>query len=205
MSWASIASNQTVSLANLQDAVNNGVFTLKNSIPASQECITKSDADYYVYINTSYPSYAAKSSNQLVAKQDLISSPPGPDVYIIAQSGLYPVTGPSSTVTGYVWNNTAADIYLKLVFNSGGQSSGFIAPNVDVLAVYLDTIVSISVSGTITGFGTTLTSSSYITIVANSAPYFYIEKQDGFGSGSTLRIFYSTSVGGTYVPIPQEF
>jgi hypothetical protein len=71
MSWASIANNQTVSFNNLQDAVNTGVFTLKNSIPASTKQTTKAEADYYVNINTSYGPYAAKASNQLVVKSDL--------------------------------------------------------------------------------------------------------------------------------------
>jgi hypothetical protein len=71
MSWAALASNQTVSFNNLQNAVNTGVFTLKNSIPASSEQITKADADYYVNINTSYGPYAAKASNQLVVKSNL--------------------------------------------------------------------------------------------------------------------------------------
>jgi hypothetical protein len=127
------------------------------------------------------------------------------DAYLMTQSGLYPVTGPNTTVTGYIWNNTLSIIYVKLQFNSGGQSGGSIAPNVDVLAVYLDSIVSISVSGTITGFGTNLISSSLIAIPANSSKYFYIDKFDGFGSGSTLRVYYSTSIGGTYIPIPQQF
>lgn len=78
MSWASIANNQTVSFNNLQDAVNTGVFTLKNSIPASTKQTTKAEADYYVNINTSYGPYAAKASNQLVVKSDLqASAPPG--------------------------------------------------------------------------------------------------------------------------------
>jgi hypothetical protein len=71
MSWAGISSNQCVSFNNLQDAVNTGVFTLKNSIPASSEQITKADADYYVNINTSYGPYASKASNQLVVKSNL--------------------------------------------------------------------------------------------------------------------------------------
>lgn len=74
MSWAGISSNQCVSFNNLQDAVNTGVFTLKNSIPASSEQITKADADYYVNINTSYGPYASKASNQLVVKSDLQAS-----------------------------------------------------------------------------------------------------------------------------------
>jgi hypothetical protein len=76
MSWAGIVSNQTVSFNNLQDAVNTNVFTLKNAIPASNEQITKADADFYVNINTSYGPYAAKASNQLVVKSDLQASTP---------------------------------------------------------------------------------------------------------------------------------
>jgi hypothetical protein len=71
MSWASIASNQCVSFNNLQDAVTTGVFTLKNAIPVSLEQITKADANYHVYINTSYGPYASKASNQLVVKSNL--------------------------------------------------------------------------------------------------------------------------------------
>ena len=208
MSWASIASNQAVSFNNLQDAVNTGVFTAKTTIPVSTECITKTDANTYVNINTSNPGYVAKASNQLVVKDDL-SSGVAP-AYITIQSGLYPVTGPSTTITGYIWNNTASDFYVVLVFNSGGQSSGSIAQNIDTLNVYVPgTIRRISVYGTITGNGTTLTSATnspaingIITIAANSAPYFFIDKFDGFGSGSTLRIYYSTNFGGPYSPIP---
>ena len=71
MSWAALASNQCISFNNLQNAVNTGVFTLKNTIPVSTEQITKADADYYVNINTSYGPYAAKASNQLVVKSNL--------------------------------------------------------------------------------------------------------------------------------------
>jgi hypothetical protein len=71
MSWISIANNQTVSFNNLQNAVNNGVFTAKTAIPVSNEQITKADANTYVNINTSFGPYAAKASNQLVVKSNL--------------------------------------------------------------------------------------------------------------------------------------
>lgn len=71
MSWASLANNRTVSFNNLQNAVNNGVFTAKTAIPASNEQITKADANTYVNINTSFGPYAAKASNQLVVKSNL--------------------------------------------------------------------------------------------------------------------------------------
>jgi hypothetical protein len=208
MPWNTLAFNQTVSFNNLQNAVNTGVFTAKTTIPVSNECITKTDANTYVNINTSNPGYVAKAANQLVVKDDLSTA--AAPTYITIQSGLYPVTGPNTTITGYIFNNTASDIYVVLVFNSGGQGSGSIAQNVDTLNVYVPgTIRTISVYGTITGFGTTLTSATnspaingIITIAANSSPYFFIDKFDGFGSGSTLRIYYSTNFGGPYSPIP---
>lgn len=303
MSWAGIASNQTVTFNNLKNAVDTGVFTAKTTIPTTQECITKTDAYNYVNINTAYGPYAAKASNQLVTKSNLQAcatlpyshiilyesqesayygwsssgaacaaneneltvyssssnitagaalyldscgteqlnataynsswpyfkyggnyitfedwdatgygyvvrsvntcAEPLPDVYVYGQAN-YPVTGGNSTITQYVWNNTNSVVYLKLVFNSGGVSSGSIPSNTDVLAVYLSSIVSISVTGTITGFGTTLFSSSYITIAPNSAPYFYIDKFDGFGSGSTLRIYYSFDLV-NYSPVSVVF
>jgi len=73
MSWAGISSNQCVSCNNLQDAVNNGVFVLKSTIPSSTKQITKSEANTYVYIDTSYAPYAAKASNQLVVKSNLVA------------------------------------------------------------------------------------------------------------------------------------
>jgi hypothetical protein len=71
MSWAGIANNQCVSRNNLQDAVNNGVFTLKNTIPAGTRQITKAEANNYVNLNTAYPPYADKTFNQLVVKSNL--------------------------------------------------------------------------------------------------------------------------------------
>jgi len=70
MSWSGLASNQCVSCNNLQDAVNNGVFALKSTIPSSNKEITKSEAESYVYIQT----ISGKSSNQLVVKSNLSSA-----------------------------------------------------------------------------------------------------------------------------------
>jgi len=70
MSWAGLANNQTVSFNNLQNAVDTSVFTVKNTIPSSNEQITKSDADFYVYIQA----IPSKSNDQLVVKSDLVAS-----------------------------------------------------------------------------------------------------------------------------------
>jgi hypothetical protein len=79
MSWAGISSNQTVSCNNLQDAVTNGIFYLKATIPSSLKQITKAEAESYVYIN----SVSGKTSGQLVVKSDLVSSG-----YYVGQSAL---------------------------------------------------------------------------------------------------------------------
>jgi hypothetical protein len=70
MSWAGIASNQCVSLDNLKDAVTTGVFTQKNTIPSGTKQITKTEAEYYVNINT----ITGKTASQLVVKSNLVSS-----------------------------------------------------------------------------------------------------------------------------------
>ena len=71
MPWNDLANNQTISFTNLKDAVDTGVFAQKAAVPVSNEQITKSDADAYVYINTSFGPYASKTSNQLVVKSNL--------------------------------------------------------------------------------------------------------------------------------------
>jgi len=72
MPWSTIANNQTISRANLQDAINNGLFTLKAAFPADNKQITKANADAYINIpiQTWLP-LAVKASNQLVTKNDL--------------------------------------------------------------------------------------------------------------------------------------
>ena len=74
MSWAGLANNQIVSFDNLIDAVATGQFTALTTIPSSNEEITKTDASTYVNCWTSYPLFANKASNQLIAKRDLVTT-----------------------------------------------------------------------------------------------------------------------------------
>lgn len=71
MPWNDLANNQTISFTNLKDAVDTGVFAQKTTVPVSNEQITKSEADSYVWINTLFGPYASKASNQLVVKSNL--------------------------------------------------------------------------------------------------------------------------------------
>lgn len=192
MSWAGIAGNQTVTFNNLQDAVNTGVFTLKNSIPASQECITKSDADYYVYINTSNAGYASKASNQLVYKADLTA--PASGVSFEVTSGLYPLSGSSSTtVVGNIINNTSGYLYMSWKFNSAGVSSGTLNAGQDI---YTSGLASGQLIGSWSGFGSEIIQSMF-TVNPNSSRAITITKNDGYGSGSYIRIGYATVPNGT--------
>jgi hypothetical protein len=201
MSWASLANNEAISGNNLINAVNAGIFAFKSSIPATDECITKSEADTYVYINTGKTSYASKASNQLVVKADLETSAPA---IFRTTSGLYPVTGPSSTTTGVLYNTTNAEIFYILSFNSGGVGSGTL--NNDALYIAGNSIV---LSGrTITSFGQTITSannaplySGVLPLAAYSNVNITLDKFDGFGSGSTLRIAYGSTNTGPFTTI----
>ena len=72
MPWSSIANNQTISRANLQDAINQGYFTLKAAFPSDNKQITKDNADAYINIpDAEWPGYTTKSGNQLLTKYDL--------------------------------------------------------------------------------------------------------------------------------------
>jgi hypothetical protein len=72
--WAATANNETISFNNLQNGVDTGVLSQKAAIPVSNEQITKTDANTYVNIDTSFAPYAAKASNQLVVKSNLLST-----------------------------------------------------------------------------------------------------------------------------------
>jgi len=73
MSWKSIAGNQTVSRANLQNAIDTGVFIQRNGVPGTEtnRQITKANAQDYVYTWDLYPPFRAKASNQLPVKSNL--------------------------------------------------------------------------------------------------------------------------------------
>jgi len=71
MAYSDLNQNQTISLNNLQSGVAQGVFTAKTTIPSGTKQVTKNEANTYINVNTSLPTFVAKSSNQLVTKQDL--------------------------------------------------------------------------------------------------------------------------------------
>lgn len=87
MSWASLATNQAISYANLQNAVDTGVFTLISSISPTSQQSTKDYVSTHVSgFNPDYPPYASKSSNQLVVKGDIYNTG---NVTLSPQYGMY--------------------------------------------------------------------------------------------------------------------
>lgn len=105
MSWAGLASNQGVTFNNLQDGVNTGQFTAKTTIPATNQLVSKSAANTYVNIDTSYAPYAAKASNQLVTKSDLVTT---------TTTTTTTTAAPTTTVASYAY-----------YFDSTSYSNGF--------------------------------------------------------------------------------
>jgi hypothetical protein len=130
MAYSDLEFNQTISFNNLQSGVSQGVFTAKTTIPSSTKQVTKTEANTYVNINTSLPSYAAKASNQLITKDDL-SGVTGTSSYVmygVAGTAAYKSFDGGSTFTAlsgltsaYNWTGIAGDstgTYIAVVTDS---------------------------------------------------------------------------------------
>jgi len=130
MAYNDLEFNQTISFNNLQSGVSQGVFTAKTTIPSSTKQVTKTEANTYVNINTSLPSYAAKASNQLITKDDLsgITSTSPYIMYGVAGTSAYKSTDGGNTFTAlsgltsaYSWTGIAGDntgTYIAVVTDS---------------------------------------------------------------------------------------
>jgi len=130
MAYSDLQQNQTISFNNLQSGVTQGFFTAKTTIPSSLKQITKTEANTYVNINTSLPTYAAKASNQLVTREDLsgITSTSPYVMYGVAGTAAYKSTDGGNTFTAlsgltssYTWTAIAGDstgTYIAVVTNS---------------------------------------------------------------------------------------
>jgi hypothetical protein len=138
MAYNDLSQNETISFNNLQSGVDQGVFTAKTAIPVSTKQITKTEANTYVNINTSLPSFAAKASNQLVTREDLsgitVSSSPY-TMYGVGNNYAYKSLDGGNTFTelpgltsAYNWTGIAGD--------STGTYIAVVSPSTN-LTVYL--------------------------------------------------------------------
>lgn len=193
MPWVDLANNQAISYLNLWDASENtGQFAWRIPVPTTLECVTKTEALTYIFLDNSVPSYSAKASNELVVKEDIVQSN---GVFYSQASGTYPLIGTSVSATGKVWNFTGSTIYLFIAFNSQGINSGTI--NNDLMTIV--PLSSRSVTGTITGYNQ-LILGGYYTILNNQSFNISITKNDGFGGGSQVYLAYSFNTSG----FPQQ-
>lgn len=189
MPWVDLANNQAVSFVNLWDASENTKkFAWRIPVPTTQECVTKSEALTYIFLDNSVPSYSSKASNQLIVKQDIVQAQ---GVFYSKGTGIYPLVGTSVSASGRVWNFSGSTIYLFLAFNSQGINSGTI--NNDSMTIV--PLSSISVNGTITGFNQLFIGGWY-TILNNESFNITINKNDGLGGGSQLYLAYSFNTTG---------
>jgi len=156
MSWSSLGNKQIVTFENLLDGVNSGALTAKTGIPSSKEAITKADAFTYVNVDITNPSYANKTSNQLVTKNDIAGY--SGRIYAINDTTTNYFKTPEygtlmySDDGGYNWTNDTS-IYGFSVSRSGSGQY--------VLVSYTSTTLRVS-----NNYG-----SSYTTITLPSSPY----------------------------------
>lgn len=193
MPWVDLANNQAISFLNLWDASENtNQFAWRIPVPTTTECVTKTEALTYVFLDNSVPSYSAKASNELVVKEDIVQSN---GVFYGQASGTYPLIGTSVTATGRVWNFTGSTIYLFIAFNSQGINSGTI--NNDSMTIV--PLSPIFVTGTITNYNQ-LFLGGYYTILNNQSFNISITKNDGLGGSSQVYLAWSYNTSG----FPQQ-
>lgn len=206
MSWSSIADNQTVSYNNLQDAVNTGQLTAKTTIPSSNQQVTKAAANTYVEVVANYPSYAAKSNNQLIVKSNLVDN-----VKVFA-------TGQIGSTWGLVFGTNGK------TFQINNQATGSVMPNCVATSRNGNYILlgrngisatpgagRLSQNGGISFFNLTAyvptTQSIVFAVMSQSGQYMVFSRSDDVVSSSNFQRLYTsnnygTSFSETYITFP---
>lgn len=117
MSWKSISGNQTISRANLQNAIDTGVFVVKNGVPATEpnRGVTKANVEDYINVWSLYPPFRNKAPNQLPVKSNLA----------VQSNQIY-----GGTDTRIYVGNTNRNWVYSIDF-AGGDSIGSVASSTD--------------------------------------------------------------------------
>jgi len=124
-------------------------------------------------------------------------TPPPSIGFTVNNSGQfpYPISAGNGSASGTITNNSGSTIYVYSYFNSGGQSSGTIQGDTGFVAGGIALDIP---GGPITSFGQSFYSTNYETLLSDNTTYAWsLSKQDGFSSGATLSLAYSTTVGGS--------
>ena len=107
----------------------------------------------------------------------------------------YPITAGNGSASGTINNNSGSTIYVYTYFNSGGQGSGTINGDSGFVAGGIALDIP---GGPITTYGQSFYSTNYQTLLSNDTTVnWIINKQDGFSSGASLSLAYSTTIGGS--------
>jgi hypothetical protein len=138
--------------------------------------------------------YSFQTDVNAVYDYTVCSAPSG--VVFNVTSGLYPVSGTSSTCIGNLVNNTGGIIFVRGLFNSAGLNSGTVSGDRAYYQSYYIEVsgATISTSGQniYTNTGTQAPFTGYAVLTAGQTMSFTLDKFDGFGSGTTFRLAYST-------------
>jgi hypothetical protein len=112
-------------------------------------------------------------------------------------SGTYVVSGGSSTAAGQLTNNTGVTLYIYGYFISGGDTTGDVSSDSGTVSS-----TNLTFTGTISGSGQQIYSTNYHTLSSDNTPVSWsLSKQDGLTNGSTMRLAYATTIGGTITDI----
>lgn len=142
---------------------------------------------------------------------DFYGYSPSSGVVFTAVSGLYPVSGGSSTCVGTLTNYGPSLVAIKGLFNSAGISSGTVGNNRVYYRAYSGgpTIYVYFLNQTITSFGQNILTNrdsdnirlGWFYLPVGATYDITIDKFDGAGSGSTFRLAQSSTPDGTYTAI----
>lgn len=194
MSWKSIAGNQTVSRANLQNAIDTGVFIARNGVPGTESNreITKANAQDYVYTWDLYPPFLSKASNQLPVKSNLAVQ--SNQIYAYGNSFIY------------VGNNNRDWVYSVLA--SSGDNWGSVASATDSRCILAGkrydagsggggAYVSNDYGETFTFLGTVMTANDAATSTAMNSygDYMILTRQVGSFGSQRAYIYWSYDSG----------
>ena len=180
----------------------NGTFGNGTTIYLDPDGITQLDGFNYYSLN----GYSFGVDVSVVIDYAVCAVPSG--VVFTPTSGLYPVSGTSSTCIGTLTNySTTNSVYIKGLFNSAGVNSGTVGNNVvyygsPAASVYFQSL-------TITSFGqsilTNVNSSNanpgWFILNPSTSVNITLDKFDGVGSGTTFRLAQSNASGGPYTAI----
>jgi len=115
------------------------------------------------------------------------------------ESNPYPINVSNSNASGTIKNNLGVTIYVYAWFNSGGANSGNINSDSGNIAGGVDLNIP---TGPITAYGQNWYSTNYETLLSdNISKNWTLIKNDGISAGATLKLGYSTSLGGTIIPL----